>query len=104
MAPEVRVSGPENEPMGILSLAEALRLAGEMDVDLVEIAATASPPPRVAMAGARSAETINGIPRAASFGATKPRPPRSSARVKRRVVSSSRSSSLSAASSRIGAT
>ena len=44
MAPEVRVSGPENEPMGILSLAEALRLAGEMDVDLVEIAATASPP------------------------------------------------------------
>ena len=44
MAPEVRVSGPENEPMGILSLAEALRLAGEMDVDLVEIAATATPP------------------------------------------------------------
>jgi len=44
MAPEVRVSGPDNEPMGILSLAEALRLAGEMDVDLVEIAATATPP------------------------------------------------------------
>ena len=44
MAPEVRVSGPENEPMGILSLADALRLAGEMDVDLVEIAATANPP------------------------------------------------------------
>ena len=44
MAPEVRVSGPENEPMGVMSLAEALRLAGEMDVDLVEIAATASPP------------------------------------------------------------
>ena len=44
MALEVRVSGPENEPMGILSLAEALRLAGEMDVDLVEIAATAIPP------------------------------------------------------------
>ncbi len=44
MAPEVRVSGPENEPMGILSLGEALRLAGEMDVDLVEIAATANPP------------------------------------------------------------
>lgn len=44
MAPEVRVSGPENEPMGVMSLAEALRLAGEMDVDLVEIAATATPP------------------------------------------------------------
>ncbi|MEK9801931.1 MAG: translation initiation factor IF-3 [Curvibacter sp.] len=44
MAPEVRVSGPENEPMGVMSLAEALRLAGEMDVDLVEIAATANPP------------------------------------------------------------
>jgi translation initiation factor IF-3 len=30
--------------MGIVSLSEALRLAGELDVDLVEIAATASPP------------------------------------------------------------
>jgi len=40
----VRISGPNNEPMGIVSLAEALRLAGELDVDLVEIAATASPP------------------------------------------------------------
>jgi translation initiation factor IF-3 len=44
MAPEVRVSGPDNEPLGVLSLAEALRIAGEMDVDLVEIAATANPP------------------------------------------------------------
>ncbi|MFZ5565902.1 MAG: translation initiation factor IF-3 [Pseudomonadota bacterium] len=44
MAPEVRVSGPENEPMGVMSLAEALRLAGEMDVDLVEISAAANPP------------------------------------------------------------
>ena len=43
-APEVRISGPNNEPMGIVSLAEALRLAGELDVDLVEIAATATPP------------------------------------------------------------
>ena len=43
-APEVRISGPENEPMGIVSLSEALRMAGELDVDLVEIAATASPP------------------------------------------------------------
>jgi len=30
--------------MGILSLAEALRMAGELDVDLVEISPTASPP------------------------------------------------------------
>ena len=44
MAPEVRISGPENEPMGVVSLSEALRLAGEMDVDLVEIVATANPP------------------------------------------------------------
>jgi translation initiation factor IF-3 len=44
MAPEVRLSGPNNEPIGIVSLQEALRMAGELDVDLVEIAATASPP------------------------------------------------------------
>ena len=44
MAPEVRLSGPENEPLGIVSLQDALRMAGELDVDLVEIAATAVPP------------------------------------------------------------
>ncbi|HSV79294.1 MAG TPA: translation initiation factor IF-3 [Ramlibacter sp.] len=44
MAPEVRLSGPNNEPLGIVSLQEALRMAGELDVDLVEIAATATPP------------------------------------------------------------
>lgn len=44
MAPEVRLNGPNNEPLGIVSLQEALRLAGEQDVDLVEIAATADPP------------------------------------------------------------
>ena len=44
MAPEVRLNGPENEPLGIVSLMEALRMAGELDVDLVEIAATAVPP------------------------------------------------------------
>ena len=43
-APEVRLSGPNNEPLGIVSLQEALRMAGELDVDLVEIAATANPP------------------------------------------------------------
>ena len=44
MAPEVRLTGPENEPLGIVSLMDALRMAGELDVDLVEIAATATPP------------------------------------------------------------
>lgn len=43
-APEVRISGPDNEPLGIVSLQEALRMAGDMDVDLVEIAANATPP------------------------------------------------------------
>jgi translation initiation factor IF-3 len=44
MAPEVRVSGPDNEPLGIMPIQEALRLAGEADVDLVEISAAANPP------------------------------------------------------------
>jgi translation initiation factor IF-3 len=44
MAMEVRLSGQENEPLGVVSIAEALRMAGELDVDLVEIAATANPP------------------------------------------------------------
>ena len=44
MASQVRLNGPENEPLGIVSIQEALRLAGEYDVDLVEIAATADPP------------------------------------------------------------
>ena len=43
-ASEVRLSGPNNEPLGIVPLQEALRMAGELDVDLVEIAATAVPP------------------------------------------------------------
>jgi translation initiation factor IF-3 len=44
MAPEVRLTGQENEPLGVVSLSEALRMAGDLDVDLVEIAATAVPP------------------------------------------------------------
>ena len=44
MAPEVRLNGPENEPLGIVPIQEALRMAGELDVDLVEIVATATPP------------------------------------------------------------
>lgn len=41
---EVRLNGPDNEPLGIVSIQEALRLADEHDTDLVEIAPTAKPP------------------------------------------------------------
>ena len=44
MAPQVRLNGVNNEPLGIVATYEALRMAGELDVDLVEIAATADPP------------------------------------------------------------
>ncbi len=44
MAPEVRLTGPEGEAIGVVSLQEALRMAGDLDVDLVEIAAMAKPP------------------------------------------------------------
>ncbi|WAW09488.1 translation initiation factor IF-3 [Oxalobacter vibrioformis] len=43
-AQEIRLVGVDNEPIGIVSLAEALRLSEEADVDLVEIAPNASPP------------------------------------------------------------
>ena len=43
-AATVRLNGPENEPLGIVSIQEALRLSAEHDVDLVEIAAQADPP------------------------------------------------------------
>jgi translation initiation factor IF-3 len=44
MAPQVRLNGPENEPLGIVSLQDALNMAGERDVDLVEIVPNADPP------------------------------------------------------------
>jgi translation initiation factor IF-3 len=44
MAPEVRLNGVDNEPLGIVSITEALRMAGDLDVDLVEIVAQAEPP------------------------------------------------------------
>jgi translation initiation factor IF-3 len=44
MYPEIRVMGPDNEPLGIMSPYEALRLAEERDTDLVEITAQANPP------------------------------------------------------------
>ncbi|MGA0013960.1 MAG: translation initiation factor IF-3, partial [Burkholderiaceae bacterium] len=43
-APEVRLVGLENEALGIVRSAEALRMAEEADVDLVEIAPQAAPP------------------------------------------------------------
>lgn len=42
--PTVRLNGVNNEPLGIVSIQEALRLSAEADVDLVEIAAQADPP------------------------------------------------------------
>lgn len=44
MAPEVRLMGPDNEQLGVVSIEEALRLSEESDVDLVEVVAQASPP------------------------------------------------------------
>jgi translation initiation factor IF-3 len=38
------LSGQDNEPLGIVSIQEALQLAADQDVDLVEIAPTAVPP------------------------------------------------------------
>ena len=40
----MRLNGVDNEPLGIVSIQDALRLSGEADVDLVEIAPTADPP------------------------------------------------------------
>jgi translation initiation factor IF-3 len=40
----MRLNGVDNEPLGIVSLAEAFRLAEEANVDLVEIAPNAIPP------------------------------------------------------------
>ncbi len=36
--------GPDNEPLGIVSLQEALRMSEELDVDLVEVVPQAQPP------------------------------------------------------------
>jgi translation initiation factor IF-3 len=42
--PEVRLVGPNGETVGIVPTNEALKLAGEADLDLVEVAPTARPP------------------------------------------------------------
>jgi translation initiation factor IF-3 len=44
MVPEVRLIGPEGEQLGVMPTQDALRLAGDRDVDLVEIASSAVPP------------------------------------------------------------
>jgi translation initiation factor IF-3 len=43
-SPEVRLVGAKGEQIGIVSINEALRLAQEADLDLVEVAPTARPP------------------------------------------------------------
>ena len=43
-APEVRLIGVDGEQLGIIKLAEAVRLSEQNDVDLVEIAPNAQPP------------------------------------------------------------
>jgi translation initiation factor IF-3 len=43
-APEIRLIGEDGEQLGIVSLQQALALAEEKDIDLVEIAPTAKPP------------------------------------------------------------
>jgi translation initiation factor IF-3 len=43
-SPEVRLVGPKGEQIGIVSINDALKLAQEADLDLVEVAATARPP------------------------------------------------------------
>ena len=43
-SPEIRLVGVEGEPIGIVKIEEAMRMAEEIDIDLVEIAPTAKPP------------------------------------------------------------
>ncbi len=42
--PEVRVIGDDGEQLGILNTRDAIRMAREKGLDLVEVAATADPP------------------------------------------------------------
>ncbi len=43
-APEIRLVGIDNEPLGVVKLADAVRMSEEAEVDLVEIAPQADPP------------------------------------------------------------
>ena len=42
--PEVRLVGPNGEQVGIVPIGQALQMAAELDLDLVEVAAQARPP------------------------------------------------------------
>lgn len=42
--PEVRFVGPEGEQLGIIPIKQALKMAAEKGLDLVEVAPTAKPP------------------------------------------------------------
>ena len=42
--PEVRLTGVDNEALGVVSITDAMRMAEEAEVDLVEIAPQAEPP------------------------------------------------------------
>lgn len=42
--PEVRLIGPKGENLGVISIGDALRIARDAEMDLVEVAAVASPP------------------------------------------------------------
>ncbi|GAP08464.1 bacterial translation initiation factor 3 [Anaerolinea thermolimosa] len=42
--PEVRLIGPGGENLGVVSISEALRIAREAELDLVEVAPGATPP------------------------------------------------------------
>ena len=42
--PEVRLIGPAGENVGVVSIQEALRMARDAELDLVEVAAGATPP------------------------------------------------------------
>ena len=43
-AREVRVIGPNSEQLGVVTMARALELANEYELDIVEVAPTATPP------------------------------------------------------------
>lgn len=43
-APRVRLIGPEGENVGVVDIQEALKIAQEAELDLVEVAPNASPP------------------------------------------------------------
>jgi translation initiation factor IF-3 len=43
-SPEVRLIGPKGENIGVVSINEALRIAREAELDLVEVAAASVPP------------------------------------------------------------